>query len=143
VLDVLPATDPHRAEYVQTLQQMAAALKADQQPSGFWSVDLGDPSVYPGPETSGTAFFTYGIAWGVDHGILDPAVYGPVVAKAWNAMAATSVQSDGSLGYVQGPASGPSDSQPVTARSTASYGVGAFLLAGSELIRMCESPAAH
>jgi len=143
VLDVLPAADPHRAEYVLTLQQMAAALKADQQPSGFWYVDLGDPTVYPGPETSGTAFFTYGIAWGIDHGILDPAVYGPVVAKAWNAMAATSVQPDGSLGYVQGPASGPGDSQPVTAGSTASYGVGAFLLAGSELIRMCGPLSVH
>lgn len=137
VLDVLPATDPHRTEYVLTMQQMAAALKAVQQPDGFWSVDLGDPTKYPGPETSGTAFFTYGIAWGIDHGILDAATYTPVVAKAWNAMAATSVQADGSLGYVQGPASGPSDSQPVTAASTASYGVGAFLLAGSELTRLC------
>ncbi|HEY3606025.1 MAG TPA: glycoside hydrolase family 88 protein, partial [Pseudonocardiaceae bacterium] len=43
VLDVLPATDPHRAEYVQTLRQMAAALKAAQQPDGFWYVNLGDP----------------------------------------------------------------------------------------------------
>ena len=137
VLDVLPATDPHYAEYVQTFQQMAAALKAAQQPSGFWYVNLGDPSQYPGPETSGTAFFTFGLAWGINHGFLDQVTYSPVVFNAWNAMAATSVRSSGALGYVQGPGVGPSSGQPVTAASAASYGVGAFLLAGSELTWLC------
>jgi rhamnogalacturonyl hydrolase YesR len=137
VLDVLPASDPHRGEYVQTLQQMAAALKAAQQPSGFWYVNLGDPTQYPGPETSGTAFFTYGLTWGINHGVLDSTTYAPVVTKAWQAMATTSVQTSGSLGYVQGTGAGPGDSQPVTAGSTAAFGVGAFLLAGSELTRMC------
>lgn len=137
VLDVLPSTDPHYAEYVQTFQQMAAALKAAQQPSGFWFVNLGDPNQYPGPETSGTAFFTFGMTWGINHGILDPATYSPVVFNAWNAMAGTSVQSSGALGYVQGTGVGPSSSQPVTAGSTGSYGVGAFLLAGSELTWLC------
>lgn len=117
VLDVLPANDPHRPEYVHTLQQMASALKAVQQPSGFWYVNLGDATQYPGPETSGTAFFTYGITWGINHGVLDAATYAPVVTKAWKAMATTSVQPNGSLGYVQG--------------------IGAFLLAGSELTKLC------
>lgn len=137
VLDVLPAGDAHRAEYVQTMQQMAAALKTAQQPSGFWPVNLVDPNDHPGPETSGTAFFTYGLTWGINHGVLDSATYAPVVTKAWKAMATTSVQASGSLGYVQGVGSGPSDSQPVTAGSTAAYGVGAFLLAGSELTKLC------
>jgi rhamnogalacturonyl hydrolase YesR len=137
VLDVLPTTDPHRAEYVQTLQQMAAALRAAQQPNGFWYVNLGNPADHPGPETSGTAFFTYGISWGIANGVLDPAVYQPVVTKAWNAMASVSVQPSGSLGFVQGPGAKPSDGQPVTASSTAAYGVGAFLLAGSELTKFC------
>ncbi|HEV3359450.1 MAG TPA: glycoside hydrolase family 88 protein [Pseudonocardiaceae bacterium] len=136
VLDVLPANDPHRATYVQTLQSMAAALRAAQQPSGFWYVNLGDPTQYPGPETSGTAFFTYALTWGINNGILDAATYGPVVTKAWNAMASTSVRSNGALGYVQGTGTSPSSAQPVTANSTGSYGVGAFLLAGSELIKM-------
>jgi rhamnogalacturonyl hydrolase YesR len=137
VLDVLPATDPHRAEYVQTLQQMAAALKAAQQPNGFWYVNLGNPADHPGPETSGTAFFTYGISWGIANGVLDPAVYQPVVTKAWNAMASVSVQPSGALGFVQGPGAKPSDGQPVTASSTQPYGVGAFLLAGTELSTFC------
>lgn len=139
VLTALPATDPHRAAYVQTMQQMAATLKADQQADGFWYVNLADPTEYPGPETSGTALFTYALAWGIANGILDSATYMPVVLKAWKAMATTSVQSSGSLGYVQGPASGPSDGQPVTASSTGSYGVGAFLLAGSELSALCKA----
>lgn len=134
VLDVLPTTDPHRAEYVQTLQQQAAALKAAQQPDGFWYVNLGDRTEDPGPETSGTAFFTYGIAWGIEHGLLDSATYLPVVTKAWQAMAKLSVRSSGFLGYVQGVGSAPA---PVSADSTADYGVGAFLLAGSELTRLC------
>jgi rhamnogalacturonyl hydrolase YesR len=137
VLDVLPATDPHRAEYVQTMRDMAATLKTAQQASGFWYVNLGDPTQFPGPETSGTAFFTYGITWGINHGILDSATYAPVVSKAWKAMATTSVQPSGSLGYVQGVGAAPSASQPVTANSTAAYGVGAFLLAGSELTTLC------
>lgn len=139
VLDVLPANDPHRAEYVLTLQQMAAALRAAQQPSGFWYVNLGNPAQNPGPETSGTAFFTYGISWAINRGILDSATYAPVVTKAWQAMATTSVRPNGSLGYVQGPAADPNGSQPVTANSTAAYGVGAFLQAGGELLRLCGS----
>ncbi|MFC0430522.1 glycoside hydrolase family 88 protein [Kutzneria buriramensis] len=133
-LEVLPATDQHRAEYVQTLRQMAAALKALQQPSGFWYVSLRDPSQFPGPETSGTALFTYAIAWGINHGVLDAATYTPVVTRAWQAMAGTSVHSDGFLGYVQPVGSAPAKAP---AGSTANYGVGAFLLAGSQLGQLC------
>jgi hypothetical protein len=77
VLDVLPASDPHRADYVQTLPSMATALQSAQQPSGVWHVNLGDPTRYPGPETSGTPFFTYALVWGANNGILDAATYGP------------------------------------------------------------------
>ena len=135
-LDVLPATDAHRAEYVQTFRQMAAALKAVQQPSGFWYVNLRDATQFPGPETSGTAFFTYGIAWGINHGLLDAATYQPVVTRAWQAMATTSVRSDGFLGYVQPVGAAPAK---VTAGTTANYGVGAFLLAGGQLTQLCGS----
>lgn len=133
-LDVLPATDSHRAEYVQTFRQMAAALKTAQQPSGFWYVNLHDATQFPGPETSGTAFFAYGIAWGVNHGLLDAATHTPVATKAWQALATTSVRGDGFLQYVQQPGSAPAK---VTAGSTANYGVGAFLLAGGQLAQLC------
>jgi len=133
-LDALPATDPHRAEYTQTLRQMAAKLLAVQQPSGFWHVNLGDPAQFAGPETSGTALFTFAMAWAINNGVLDAATYAPVVTRAWQAMATTSVRADGFLGYVQPPGAAPAK---VAAGSTANYGVGAFLLAGSQLARLC------
>src|SRR5581483_9517385 len=86
VLDVLPASNPQRATYVTILQQMAAALKKVQRSDGFWNVDLGNANDFPGPESSGTAFFTLGLAWGINHGLLDAATYTPVVKAAWNGL---------------------------------------------------------
>ena len=138
VLQALPFMDPHRAEYVSTIQAMAPSLASAQQPDGFWYVNLGNSSNYPGPETSGTSFFVYGLAWAINNGILDVDNYGPFIAKAWNAMVKVAVMPNGFLGYVQGIGAGPSEGQPVTAQSTHDYGVGAFLLAGSELLKLCD-----
>lgn len=136
VLALLPATDPKRAEYVATLQAMSQALALVQRSDGFWNVNLADPLHRPGPETSGTAFFTYGLAYGVRTGLLDSATYLPIVAKAWNGMIATAVRSDGLLGWVQGVGANPDSSQPVTSTTTSDFGVGAFLLAGSEVAKL-------
>jgi len=57
VLDVLPTTDAHYAEYVQTFQNMAAAIAATQRTDGFWNVNLAYANDYPGPESTGTALF--------------------------------------------------------------------------------------
>jgi rhamnogalacturonyl hydrolase YesR len=129
----LPASDPRRAEFVRVLTKMAATLARVQRSDGFWNVDLGDSNDFPGPETSGTAFFTYAIAWGINNGVLPAATYQPVVEKAWQGMVAKAVHTSGLLGYVQGTGSRPADHQPVTATDTAAYGVGGFLLAGSQL----------
>jgi rhamnogalacturonyl hydrolase YesR len=142
VLDYLPLTDSHRAEYVQVIQQQAAALKAIQRSDGFWNVDLGDPNDYPGPEESGTGFFVYAMAWGINHGILDTATYLPVVAKGWNAMVDSCIHPMTDtivLGYVQGSGDEPSSSQPVgynVQPNFDDYGVGIFLLAGSETYKL-------
>jgi unsaturated rhamnogalacturonyl hydrolase len=133
VLQALPATDPSRAGYVTVFTRMAAALKAAQRTDGFWNVNLGDPTEFAGPETSGTALFTFGMAWGVNSGVLDSASYRPVAERAWQGLADTAVRADGLLGYVQGNATKPSDHQPVTATDTAAYGVGAFQLAGQQM----------
>ena len=98
ILRELPATDPARAEYVTTFKQMSAALKAVQRSDGFWNMSLYDPDHYPGPETSGTALFVYGMAWGINNGLLSKTTYKPVVAKAWNAMVTTAVHPDGNSG---------------------------------------------
>lgn len=136
VLQYLPTNSPYRNEYISRLQAMAAALKNVQRSDGFWGVSLFDPNDYPGPETSGTGFFTYGMAWGINNGFLDRATYLPVVTNAWNGLIATAVHADGKLGYVQGVGSQPSSSQPVTYETTSDFGVGAFLLAGSEVAKL-------
>ena len=133
VLQQLPVNNSHRTEFVQTFQQMAAALKDRQRADGFWNSSLDDPNEYAGPETSGTVFFTYGMAWGINNHLLDSATYCPVVAKAWNGLVSTAVQSSGFLGYVQ-----PVGAAPALANSgsTQDFGVGGFLLAGTEVLKL-------
>lgn len=131
VLAVLPRSDPHYAEYAETFRAMAGALAKAQRDDGFWNVDLGNPRGHRGPETSGTAFFTFGFAWGVKAGLLDRGTYLPVVARGWQALADTALQPDGTVGYVQPTASGPADGPPVTRTSTQDFGVGAFSMAAA------------
>ena len=116
VLDIIPATEPHRAEYLADFQAMSEALRAVQRSDGFWNVSLFDPTHFGGKELTGTALFTYGMAWGVRQGILSAATYQPVITKAWNAMVTDSVHTNGFLGYQQGTGKQPSDSQPLTLR---------------------------
>ena len=133
---VLPAADPRVNEYKRVFRAMAGKLKSIQRSDGFWNVDLGDPTDFPGNETTGTAMFTYGIAWGINHGLLKSADYQPVAEKAWKGMVTKAVQASGLLGFCQGTGQRPSDNQPVEATDTSAVGVGAFLLAGSELARL-------
>jgi rhamnogalacturonyl hydrolase YesR len=136
VLDVLPADVGYRSEYIAMLRAMAAALKKVQRPDGFWNVSLHDPDNFGGKETSGTAFFAYGLAWGIRHGVLDATEYRPVVARAWRAIITDALHANGFLGYVQGTGKQPSEGQPVTyehAPDFEDYTLGGFLLAGTEL----------
>ena len=138
VLSVLPTSDPHYAEYLSTFITMAQALAARQQPGGYWNSDLGGTD-YAGPESSGTSFFLYGLAWGLNNGILDQNTYLPVVEKAWNFLANTAIQPSGLLGYVQQStaSNGPG---PTSATTTFDYGVGAFLLAGRQMALLTVLP---
>jgi rhamnogalacturonyl hydrolase YesR len=132
MLEAMPADYPDRAKYVQQFQDMAAKIKTLQQPDGLWPPGLLDPVAHPQKETSGTGFFTYALAWGVNHGLLDRAAYESVVLKAWAGLTA-GVQPDGKLIHVQpvgDSAKGFADD------STTPYGPGAFLLAGSEVYKM-------
>jgi unsaturated rhamnogalacturonyl hydrolase len=139
VLDVLPTNDSHRNEYLQDFMDMAGALKAIQRTDGFWNVSLHDPTHYGGPETSGTAMFTYGIAWGINKGILSASTYQQTAVNGWDAIANQALHSNGFLGYVQGTGKQPSDGQLVTYDSVPNFedfGLGAFLLAGSEMYKL-------
>lgn len=136
VLRDLPESSPYREEFITSFKEMAEAIKGRQRDDGFWNVNLDDPEHYGGMETSGTALFVYGLSWGINNGLLDKATYLPTILKAWNGLTTYAIQPSGLLGYVQGAGWQPESSQPVTATSTADFGVGAFLLASSEFIKM-------
>lgn len=147
-MEVLPASDPHYAEYLQTFKDMAAAILAVQWTDGFWNVNLAYTNDYPGPESSGTACFTYGMAWGILHRYLDTNTYLPAVINGWNALAVGALHhstgtDNGFLGYEQGSGSEPSSAQPVTYTSVPDFddfGLGLFLLAGSEVYQLSSNP---
>ena len=117
---------------------MVPALVKVQREDGFWNVSLASPTTYPGPETTGTSLFLYGIAWGINNGHLSKEEYKPICDKAWAALA-TVVHKDGSLGYVQGTGKEPKDGQPVTFDSKPDfedYGLGCFLLGATEYYKL-------
>jgi len=140
VLDIMPKDAPHRDEYQKTLELMLEALIPVQRNDGFWNVSLHDSKNFGGKELTGTALFTYGMAWGVNNGTLNKKKYMPIIKKAWCAMSKESVHSNGFLGYVQGTGKQPSDGQPLSYNRTPDfedYGLGCFLLAGSEVYKLC------
>ncbi|MBC8131962.1 MAG: glycoside hydrolase family 88 protein, partial [Deltaproteobacteria bacterium] len=132
VLEALPATDARRGDYEDLLRQMSTKLRTIQGSDGFWRSGLTNQTSFTTPESSGTAFFCFGMAWGINNGVLDRATYLPTVMKAWTALVGA-VNAQGRLGWVQaiGQAPGPS-----TIDSTNDYATGAFLLAGSEILKL-------
>lgn len=139
MLDILPDNEPNRGEYETMLKEMSYALKRVQREDGFWNVSLHDPTHYGGKELTGTAMFIYGMAYGVNNGLLDRAEFEPVILKAWNAMVNDSLHPNGFLGYVQGTGKEPKEAQPVTYEREPDFddfGLGAFLMAGAEIYKM-------
>ena len=131
LLESLPKNHPTRDFYVKLYREMTAAVVAAQQPDGLWRPSLLDPTQVPVGETSGSGFFVYGLAWGVNNGILDRAIYWPIVKKGWAGLL-TRVGQDGYVGYVQRIGAAPDS---LDAKSKQDYGTGAFLLAGTEVLR--------
>jgi len=131
VLQYLPPDYAGRKRFVSLFQEMAQRIAQLQGADGYWRASLLDPDSQPIPETSGTGFFTYALAWGVNEGLLGRE-YDPPVRRGWSALV-RAVQPGGKLGYVQRVADRPGDTGP---EQTETYGTGAFLLAGSELLRL-------
>ncbi|MGV7210833.1 glycoside hydrolase family 105 protein [Oxalobacteraceae bacterium A2-2] len=132
VLQYLPAGHPARARFEQQYREMAQKILSLQQSDGLWRASLLDPASYPMKETSGSALYTYALAWGVNQGLLDAKAYQPAVRRAWSALV-NNVQADGKLTHVQPIGLAP---KVFDDNLTEVYGVGAFLLAGSEMYRM-------
>ncbi|WP_213806288.1 glycoside hydrolase family 88 protein [Granulicella sp. dw_53] len=128
-LDELPAKDPKRAYYLSKFKDMSEKIATLQGEDGLWRPGLLDAEHYPLPEDSGSAFFVYAMAWGINHHVLDEAKYGPIVAKAWKGLI-SHIYQDGRLGAIQPVGAAPG---AFIASSSYVFGTGAFMMAGSEL----------
>ena len=135
VLADMPHDYKNRAIFVQRFRELAEGVARVQRPGGYWSRSMLCEDDAPGPETSGTAFFTYGMLWGVNNGYLDKATYAPVIQKAWKYLSETALQPDGSIGFVQPIGEKPDPTKTVDAHSQAPFGTGAWLLAACEMVR--------
>jgi rhamnogalacturonyl hydrolase YesR len=139
VLSIIPENETHRKEYLSDFLEMTDALVVIQRDDGFWNTSLVDPEHYGGKETSGTAFFVYGLAWGINNGFLDVSRYLPHVVAGWEGMIKYALHPDGMLGWVQSTGKEPKEGQPLSYDKPANFedfGLGAFLLAGSEVYKL-------
>lgn len=134
ILAELPENDAYRDVYKEVYLKLAESIVKCQHVEGYWTRSMLDNDYVPGYETSGTAFFTYGLLWGINNNYLKGRVYTEAAVKAWNYLKMTALQPDGTVGYVQ-PIGERADQHNVNASSSSNFGVGAFLLASSELYR--------
>lgn len=139
VLQNLPKDYKHYKFFVDKFQRLADIVAKTQQKDGYWTRSILDPNHAPGPETSGTAFFAYGIMWGVNNGFLAKKDYKKCIDRAWQYISETAVQADGKVGYVQPIGDRAIPGQTVDANSQANFGVGAVLLAACEYYRYIDN----
>jgi unsaturated rhamnogalacturonyl hydrolase len=132
VLQYLPADYPDRPRYVAQFKELAARLVKLQGQDGLWRPSLLDPDSFPAPESSGSGFILYGLAWGVNQKLLARADYEPAIRKGWQGLVHC-VEPNGRLGFVQPIGA---NAASLSATNSEVYGVGAFLLAGSEIYRL-------
>ncbi len=135
VLADMPESYKHYPLFLERYHQLAAAVAKCQHADGYWTRSMLDEDHADGPETSGTAFFTYGLLWGVNNGILSEKDYMPVVNKAWQYLTGVALQKDYTIGYVQPIGEKAIRGQQLTEKNTANFGTGAFLLAACEMVR--------
>ena len=139
VLQDMPESYKHHQFFVDKFVNLAQGVKKLQQSEGHWTRSMMDPEQAPGYETSGTAFFCYGLLWGVNNGYLPKKAFEPAIEKAWNYLTTIALQSDGRVGYVQPIGERAIPGQTVDANSEANFGVGAFLLAACEYYRYLQT----
>ena len=135
VLQDMPQDYAHHAFFVEKFQKLARGVAKCQQRKGHWTRSMMDAEQAPGYETSGTAFFCYGMLWGVNNGYLSKKEFAPVIKKAWKYLTTIALQEDGKVGYVQPIGDRAIPGQVINADSQQNFGVGAFLLAACEYCR--------
>ena len=138
-LKYLPSDAPQRKGYESLLKRMAARLAKLQPPDGLWTPSLTDPAWFPLPESSGTALDCYAMAWGVRHGILDRKKFLPVIKRAWAGLLKCQMSS-GLIGRTQREGVAPAW---VQARCSRPFSVGAFLMAGCQMVKLAPFQLPH
>lgn len=139
VLKIIPDMHPYREQYIEDFTKMMEALVPIQREDGFWNVSLHDPNNFGGKELTGTSLFVYGMAYGVNNGILPREKYLPILLKAWNGLTNDCLHDNGFLGFVQSTGKEPKEGQPLSYDKIPDfedYGLGCFLLAGSEVYKL-------
>ncbi|MGH8853428.1 MAG: glycoside hydrolase family 88 protein, partial [Telluria sp.] len=129
-LESMPASFEGRSFYTDTFRKMASRVLELQQPDGLWRSDLNDPKGFPEPETSGSGFFVYALAWGINHGLLERQTYLPAVTRGWAALN-RQVLPNGLVGAAQKTGDRP---VPTRLDEVGPYATGAYLLAGLEVM---------
>ena len=138
-LQDMPKTNKHYNLFLNKYQRLAQAVAACQLPEGYWTYSMLDKDMAPEPETSGTAFFTYALLWGINNHLLSETDYLPIVSRAWTYLSNTALQGDGKVGYVQPIDERANTGQTINKDSQADFGVCAFLLASCEYYRWLKS----
>ncbi len=134
MLKELPADYKQRAAYEDVFKRLARRLAALQHDDGTWGASLLDPQSYPNPESTASSLITFGLAYGVNAGLLPRAEFDPVVKKAWTGLCTTCLQPDFRVGWSEG-----STAKPIRTYQRDSYhlfSTGTFLLAGSEVCKL-------
>ncbi|WP_243349980.1 glycoside hydrolase family 105 protein [Parabacteroides sp. FAFU027] len=132
ILSIMPKKHSEYKKYEDHYREIMIKVASLQQPDGLWRASLLDPEEVPVKETSGSAFFTFAMAWGINNGLLDKTIYTPKLKKAWKALV-EAVASNGKLRFVQQIGDKPEN---VKAEDNQEYGSGAFLMAGSEILKL-------
>jgi rhamnogalacturonyl hydrolase YesR len=139
VLQTIPENEMHRNQYINDFKKMMEALVPIQREDGFWNVSLHDPNHFGEKELSGTSLFVYGMAYGINSGLLDREKYLPLLLNAWNGITNECLHENGFLGFVQSTGKEPKDGQPLSYDKQPDFedfGLGCFLLAGSEVYKL-------
>jgi unsaturated rhamnogalacturonyl hydrolase len=135
LLDRLPKNYAKRAQLLDILRQHILGIARYQGAEGLWHQLLDKADSYL--ETSCSAMFTYVIARAVNKGYIEPR-YASIARRGWEGVM-TKIRADG---QVEGVCSGTSVSDDLVyyyrrpAPLNDVHGIGAVLLAGSEILQM-------
>lgn len=132
LINYLPDSDSTKTKYIELYQNLAFSLAKYQMEDGLWRSSLNDPAWIKSKETSGSAFFVYGMAKGINEGWLPKEYFVPIVLKGWSGLVSC-VTPEGKLGYSQIVAGSPHEVRPHDSKD---YAIGAFILAATEMLKM-------